>query len=70
MKDKYIWISKNKGERNGISDLLAGWNNHGGYHIVAMILFCEKHKSWEKYRNDEWLDDLKKCLTKQAEEKE
>ena len=63
MKDKYIWISKNKGENNGITDLLAGWKGRGGYHIVAMILFCEKHeKSWDKYRCCRWLDDLKRKL--------
>ena len=65
-KDKWIWVSRNKGERNGIHDLLAGWRfpkpyGQGGYHIAAMILFCEKHKkTWNNYRQNQWLEDLLK----------
>ena len=60
-KDKWIWVNVNKGECNGVSDLLAGWKKRGGYPIAAMILFCEKHtKTWNNYRQNQWLEDLLK----------
>ncbi len=60
MKDHYIWVSLDKGGRNGITDILAGWKNEGGYHIACMLLFCEQNqKKFDKFRQTDWLKSLK-----------